>query len=160
MAQDKMLVVYYSRTGNTEKVAQAIAGELACDIEEVVDKKERRGRFAFVAAGIQAHRKKLTQIEDPVHSPGDYGTVIIGTPVWAGKMSCAVRTYISRTKDALPSVAFFLTTGGAGIDSTFADMAEACGKEPVARLALKEKEVRRTEEWQERVSAFVKELSP
>jgi flavodoxin len=39
----KTLVVYYSRTGTTRKVAEAIAGILRCDIEEVVDTKKRSG---------------------------------------------------------------------------------------------------------------------
>ena len=35
----KYLVVFYSRTGVTKKVAQYLAQRLSCDCEEIIDKK-------------------------------------------------------------------------------------------------------------------------
>jgi flavodoxin len=46
----KTLVVYYSRTGKTRFVAERVASELKADIEEVVDLKNRSGRFGFLKA--------------------------------------------------------------------------------------------------------------
>ena len=54
-----------------------------------------------------------------------------------------MRTYLTQQKDNLGRVAFFLTTGGSGIAGTFAAMAELCGKDPVATLGLKERDVRK-----------------
>jgi flavodoxin len=39
----KILVVYYSRTGMTKKLANSIANLLFADIEEIVDTKNRSG---------------------------------------------------------------------------------------------------------------------
>jgi flavodoxin len=43
MMHPKILVVYYSRTGVTKKLAENIAKELHADGEELVDIKKRKG---------------------------------------------------------------------------------------------------------------------
>ena len=55
----KVLVVYYSRTGNTKFVAEAIAQSLEADIEEIKDKKNRMGVFGFLRCGYEAIFKTL-----------------------------------------------------------------------------------------------------
>ena len=39
----RLLVVFYSRTGNSKFVAEKVVSELSADSEEVVDLKNRRG---------------------------------------------------------------------------------------------------------------------
>ena len=157
MGEKKCLVVCYSRTGTTRQVAEAIAERLHAELEEIVDRKKRSGPLGFVIAGKDAKLKKLTEIDEPRNDPGAYDLVVIGTPVWAGTMCPAIRTYITRFKDRLPDVALFLTTGGSGVDGTFRAMAELCGKEPLARLALTTKQVRK-EDWSSDVQAFVDQI--
>ncbi len=155
MAERKCLVVYYSRSGNTKKVAGAVAEGLGADVEEIIDRKKRSGPVGFIIGAVHAKLKKLTEIEACRSDPASYDLIVIGTPVWCGTMSCAVRTYISRLRDRLPEVAFFLTTGSSGTRGTFKDMAELSGKEPVACLGLKQKQVRKGD-WQEQVADFVR----
>jgi len=157
MPQSKCLVVYYSRTGNTRSVAEALAEALGAEVEEIVDKKERGGVVGFVGGGVDSMRKKEADIEEPQKNPADYELVLVGTPVWAWNMTPAVRAYLTRVRDRLPRVAFFLTTGGTGIEGTFEAMAALCGKEPAATLAFKERELKK-DEWRERVREFVEKL--
>ena len=157
MAQRRFLVVYYSRTGTTRRVAEALAQKLGADIEEIVDRKRRAGVLGFIVSGKDAHLQRLTQIEEPRRNPEAYDLVTLGTPVWAFTMSCPVRTYIARFKDRLPAVAFLLTTGGTGIESTFKDMTQLCGKQPVAQLGLKQRHVRKGD-WDQAVEEFVSKL--
>ena len=56
----KPLVIFYSRTGWTKKVAENISKNLNCDIEEVVDHKKRNGLFRFITSGRDAMKKKTT----------------------------------------------------------------------------------------------------
>ena len=91
----KILVVYYSRTGTTQKIAKEISGRLGADMEEVVDKKNRKGIIGWIRAGRDAGAKRLTEIEEPQRDPGLYGLVIIGTPIWNGTISTPIRTYIT-----------------------------------------------------------------
>ncbi|KPK59526.1 MAG: hypothetical protein AMK73_08590 [Planctomycetes bacterium SM23_32] len=141
MAEGRCLVVYYSRTGTTKQLAERIAEMLGADVEEVVDTKKRSGVLGFVVGGKDARLKRLTAIEKVQKDPADYELVALGTPVWAWTMSPAIRTYVTEQKGRLPAVAFFLTTGGSGMASTFEALAELCGKAPVATLGLKQRQV-------------------
>ena len=60
MADQKALVVYYSRTGNTRKIAGHIAEELGARLEQVVDINARPGIWGFFRAGMPAARGSLT----------------------------------------------------------------------------------------------------
>jgi len=87
------LVVYYSRTGNTQFVAEKIAENLGVETCEVMDKKNRKGKLNFLKSGYESIREKLTEIE--VNKKiDDYDFVIIGSPVWAGKIPPAIRTFL------------------------------------------------------------------
>jgi flavodoxin len=128
----KMLVTYYSRTANTKSVAVEIQKELKCDIDEIIDQRDRAGAKGWLGAGRDASRKLLTEIKVK-KDPAEYDLVIIGTPVWAWTVTPAVRTYLSAHK--LKKVAFFCTCGGSGIETTFREM-ERLSKKPVATLGL------------------------
>ena len=157
MGNPAVLVAFYSRTGTTKLVAEAIAQELGADLEEIVDLKDRRGMLGFLSGGKDASLKKLTPIGPVKNQPNAYRVVAIGTPVWANNMSPAVRAYLTQCKDLLPAVAFFLTTGQSGIDKTFLQMEELCGKTPVATLALKQGDIRKGDHVN-RVKSFADQL--
>src|SRR3989339_644824 len=97
----KTLIVYYSRTGTTKRVAEAIAEKLGADLEEIVDKKDRKGAMGYLTAGRDATLRRLTEIEPLKKRAEDYDLVIIGTPIWSWNMSVAVRAYLSLNKEAL-----------------------------------------------------------
>ena len=130
----KTLVVFYSRTGNTRMVAGEIAKQLKADTDEITDKADRSGAKGWILAGRDASRKSLADIESK-KDPAKYDLVIIGTPIWAFTVTPAIRTYFTKNKE-LSKVAFFLTSGGKGIEHTFKEM-EKLSKKPLATLAIK-----------------------
>ncbi len=132
----KILIVYYSRTGTTEKIAKLIRQHLNCDTEELVDLKRREGILGNLSGGIDALLQRKTAIRPVSHDPSQYDLVIMGTPVWGGNMAPALRSYITANKDQLPQTAFFCTFGGKGALRTEAKFAELAG-EVSARLAVK-----------------------
>lgn len=132
----RALLVYYSRTGHTRKIAEEISKELQCDTEEIIDTVNRSGPGGFLTCGRQATKKELTKIEPAKKDPSQYDIVIIGTPVWALTMSTPVRTYLTENKGKLGKVAFFLTFGGFGAESAFHDLEDLCGKNATGTLAV------------------------
>ncbi|MCX6707178.1 MAG: hypothetical protein NT001_03490 [Candidatus Woesearchaeota archaeon] len=137
----RSLAVFYSRTGVTKKAMHSVASMLRCDIEEIVDQKERSGIFGYLKSGREAMMKSIARIERAKKDPADYDMIIIGTPVWAHNMTPAVRTYIMKYKEQLHNVAFLCTQGGSGGEKVMKSMQELCGKPPRAALILRTKEV-------------------
>jgi len=150
----KALVVFYSRTGATKQVAEALAESLNCDSEELIDTKKRSGPLGFVSAGRDAKAKKLTKLTDIKRDPALYDLVVLGTPIWAGTLSSAMRTYIANDKSKFKRVAFFCTHGGSQSQQLFAEMEALCERRPVSILALQEKEVK-TGNYQGKIRQFV-----
>ena len=108
----KSLVVYYSRSGNAQFVAQTIAAELGSDVEEVVDLKNRGGIFGFLSGGFDATRGRETKIGETKKSPVDYDLVVVGTPVWSSRPTPAIRTYLRKNDFSGLKVALFFAQGG------------------------------------------------
>ncbi|MDH5806384.1 MAG: flavodoxin [Candidatus Methanomethylicaceae archaeon] len=137
----KCLVVFYSRTGNTKKVAEKIAEMLNCDLEEIIDIKNRSGLLGFLRSGFEAVLKKLTIIAKTKYNPDDYDLVIIGTPVWAGTISTPIRTYMIMNKDKFKKVAFFCTLIRKTAPKVFKEMKEVCQKEPISTIMIRASEI-------------------
>jgi flavodoxin len=136
LAQKKVLVVYYSRTGNTKRVASDIARVLNADIEQVVDKKDRSGLRGFLIAGKDSIRENLTEIEPVKYDPALYDLVVLGTPVWAGHMTPALRTYITATRTQLKQIAVFTTSGSTKPDKIVQKMESLAGKKAVSSIGF------------------------
>jgi len=107
----KVLVAFYSRDGHTKKAAEIIAGALNADIDEIEDKKSRKGIIGFLIAGYDATRGKTTDMNFS-KDPADYDVVIVGGPVWNGRVTPAVRTYLLKNRNNIKKAAFFVTCAG------------------------------------------------
>jgi flavodoxin len=132
----KTLVAFYSRTGNTQFVAEKIAQNLRADLCVIKDKKNREGRLIYLTGGFAALREKSTEIE--VSKPvADYEFVVVGSPVWAGKMAPAVRKLLVANDFSDKLVAFFVTLGGNKAEKPLKNMKEATkAKAFVGELAI------------------------
>lgn len=150
----KTLIVFYSRTGTTRKVAHEIQKALKADAEELID-KNRSGPIGYMIAGKEATLEKLTDIKPIKKDPKKYNLIIIGTPVWAFNMCSAIRTYLTENK--LKKVAFFCTMDGSGDDRTFRKMQELTQLKPKATLTLKTKDVHK-KDFSKEIKEFVKKL--
>jgi len=150
----KTLVVFYSRSGTTKRVAQEVAKALNADIDELIDKKSRKGILGFLRAGYDATRGKTTEIEFE-KDPYDYDLVIVGTPIWNGRVTPAIRTYLLWNREKIKNAAFFSTCAGRP-GKCPEQMEELWGKKPILRKVLIRKRLDEgTEELAEELKKFV-----
>ena len=140
----KSLVAYYSRSNITKKLAEEIAGKVNADIEEIVPKVNYQGKLGYIRGGKDAMSEKVIDLEELKYNPEDYDVVYLGTPVWAGKASTPLYSYIKQNVDKFKNVKFFVTAGGKGFDSTLEQM-ERITQKPQSTLTLTTKEVKKNE---------------
>lgn len=153
----KALVIFYSRSGKTKKVAKKISALLKCDMEEIIDTRNRKGIPGFLSAGSDANMRRLTTLKDIKKDPSLYDLLIIGTPVWSSNISTPIRTYITLHKRELKNIAFFCTRLGSNAEKVFADMENICQKKPFALLELTSREVVRNMDNQ-KIDDFIKKI--
>jgi flavodoxin len=137
----RILVVYYSRSGHTRQIAHEIAAALDADLEEISDPTPRSGFFGYLRSGREAWLRRRPPIADAARDPSRYDVVVVGTPIWNASLASPVRSYLYRYGYAIRSFAFFCTCGGFAIERVFRQMAVETGQAPVARLAVREREL-------------------
>jgi hypothetical protein len=138
MEAQRILVVYYSRTGMTRLLSNMLADELDCAVEELTDMRPRNGLFGFVARGIDGALERHTQLAPVREDPHDYELVIVATPVWNRSVCSAVRTYLSDKRARFRKLAFALAQSSVGRARVFQQMEELAGQEPITTLAVTE----------------------
>ncbi|MFA5857030.1 MAG: flavodoxin domain-containing protein [Candidatus Pacearchaeota archaeon] len=136
----KVLILYYSRTGNTKNIAQLLSKELKADIEEIIDEKSRLGTLGYLTASLSAILKSNTKINKLKKNPKNYDIVIIGSPVWMGSVSPAIRTYLKNNSTNLKKVVLFCSMGSRP-SKIFHEMSKIIGKKPLSVMSFNSKEI-------------------
>ena len=153
----KTLVVYYSRTKTSEKLAKNLADKLDAGLEEVIDRRDYSGALGYIAGGRDALMKKEGEIEELKNNARDYDLVIIVTPVWAGNMVPGIRSFIRQEKDVLGDVVFIATQGSSREQKVFRDLEEEVGRGAVVQEFFTTKEIQR-DEFGEKLDELVGEI--
>ncbi len=136
----KTIVLYYSRTRKTAKVAKTLAEEIGADSIEVIDLKDRMGAIRYLTSAIDALRENKTHIKPEEFDLTGYDLVYIGTPTWGGKPAPAIITMIDKCDLKDKSVILFSTMGNSGGENAINRMkekVEARGGRTVNSFTLK-----------------------
>jgi flavodoxin len=157
MTSSRILVLYYSRTGTTRRVALDIGKMLGADVAELTEATRREGILGYFRSGYEASLRRTTTLLDLHDEALGYELVVIGTPVWAASVSSPVRTFLRAHAGKLPKLAFFATMGGRGGEQAFQQMEAEAKREPAASLALVTRDVQAGRHM-DRLSNFVGEL--
>ncbi len=156
MTAPKILMVYYSRGGNTRRVAETLSDQLGCDFEEITVEGARGGLIGYLICGVEAVGVVTSPINKMRLDPSAYDLVIVGTPTWGFKVSSPVRTYLTENREKFPKIALFCTKDSVKANAT-TSMAEIVGKEPVARASIRSAEIK-DGSYLEIVGVFVSEI--
>lgn len=143
MTERRTLVVFYSRTGNTRRVARELAAALDARIDEIRAPAIGQGALGALRALLLALRSRPAEIEGLRHDPADFDLLLVGGPVWASHVAAPVRAYLAERRASLPPVAFFLTFKGQDAAPAFREMAEAAGRKPIDQASIRVAEIRR-----------------
>lgn len=150
MDNKKILVVYFSRTGeqysvgnitegNTAIIAKMIAEQTKADLFEVKLKNDTYPA-AYTALTEAAKAEKNSnvrpEIAGDVSDFDNYDVVFIGGPVWWGDLPMAVYTFIDKHNWSGKTVVPFVTHEGSGLTSVPNNLKNATGAEMLDGLAV------------------------
>ncbi|MGH4051157.1 MAG: flavodoxin family protein [Clostridium sp.] len=110
----KYKVVYFTRSGNSKRVAEKIAIKLSCELIEITDNMNWKGILGFIKGGYYASRNKVVDIK----VNGDLTNtdeLIVVSPMWAGTVAPSINTFFKTT--TLTKVHLVVTSGGSALKS-------------------------------------------
>ncbi len=123
----KTLIVYYSFTGNTEKIAKMISEEINADTVRIETVKPYKGNYNEVVE--QGHREVNSDFMPEIKSLSvdisDYDTIIIGSPVWWYTFAPAVKTFLTENDFSNKNICIYATNAG-WLGHTLKDFTALC----------------------------------
>ncbi|MBO4815124.1 MAG: NAD(P)H-dependent oxidoreductase [Muribaculaceae bacterium] len=128
-AEARCMVVYYSYSGVTKTLAQAVAADCNGTLIEVIDHGQYpRPESSTTYTYANNERSQIDagvwpEINTAVDSFDDYDVVIICTPLWNGKMANPMLTFLHNHADMLigKQVALAVTSWSSGITNVVTD---------------------------------------
>lgn len=153
--EKRILVVYYTRTGNTERVAKDLATRLRADIERIEDKANRGGFLGYIGAVRDSVRNAAADISQPQKDPADYAITVVGTPVWGWRMTPAAREYLKRTAGRARALAFFTTSGNTDAGKIVPAMEAIVGRKAIAFTGINETELNNSAIYEGKLATFI-----
>lgn len=93
---NKILVVYFSWSGNTKTVGQYIAQKTQADVFEVERVKPYPDKYELCVEEAHAEIGKRPAIKGEIKNISDYDVIFIGAPVWSGTIPMPMFTFLEK----------------------------------------------------------------
>lgn len=120
----KVLVAYFSWSGNTKTLAQTIQAKTGGDIYEIIPETPYSETYAVTVA--KAKQEQLSNarpaIKNNLPNVADYDVVFLGYPNWWGSYPMPVATFVEKFQWQGKTIAPFFTHGGGGIQNCERDL--------------------------------------
>lgn len=116
----KVLVVYYSWSGNTKTVANFIHNEVGGDIIELEPKKaytENMNELSGIALK-EKNENSRPELKTKIDNIDDYDTIFLGYPNWWSDMPMLMYTFLDEYDLSGKTIAPFVTHGESGLSGT------------------------------------------
>ena len=119
----KALVAYFSASGVTAGVAQAVAEAASADLFEIKPEKPYTDAdLNYMNPMARCNREKLGKKDVPVagkvENMAEYDTLYVGFPIWYGCAPNVVNTFLKSYDLTGKKLYAFATSGGSGIGKT------------------------------------------
>ena len=129
---DKILVAYFSCTGNTKKAALEVAELLKADTFEIVP--EQAYTSADLDYQVENCRANVEQkdsaarpaIKNKIDNPAQYKAIIVAFPIWWGAEPRIIDTFVESLNLSGKVIVPVCTSGGSDIHSATANLRALC----------------------------------
>ena len=108
----KKLFIYYSFTGNGDKVAEKLSK--TCDLRKIKVKKELPKSFflQMMVGGFRSLTNYKDKLIDFDNNINNYKEIIIGSPIWNDRLCTPVTTALKELDLNNKKITFILYSGG------------------------------------------------
>lgn len=120
----KILVVYFSHTGNTEKVAQLIQSKTGADIFKIETAAPYPSVYRETTELAKQEKADNARpaLKNKVENMAQYDVVFVGYPIWWYTAPMAVATFADSYDFSGKTVITFCTSGGSPISESTPDI--------------------------------------
>ena len=120
------VVLYFSATGTTKKIAERIADKSNSDIIEIVPKEEYKSEDLNYNSDCRANREQKDSTSRPeIKNTIDlskYDTIFLGYPIWWGTNPKIILTLLDTYDLTNKTIIPFCTSGSTGIEGSVNDL--------------------------------------
>ena len=136
------IVIYYSRTGASRIVAEAVAKKLGCRVAEVF--YPRHEKVKYWEACKQAMFKRVCEIECDADAQNldSFERVIFVFPIWAFTLCSPIRSFMLSHKAHIKNYELIATAGGSGLRGCVRAATEILGTAPKHSVMLLDANIR------------------
>lgn len=123
-ADTKVLVAYFSATGNTRPLAEYLAEGLSADLYEIVPEEPYTDAdLNYSDSGSRSSVEmndpnSRPAVSDPVENMEQYGIVFVGYPIWWGQAPRIISTFLESYDWSGKTIIPFCTSGSSPIGSS------------------------------------------
>jgi len=158
----KRLIVTYSLSGTTTKLAKLLQTQTAADFVELTVAPGTFPADMFAAADVataQIENDQLPALTSQLPDIRAYDTILVGGPVWSGKVATPLRTFMKDTTTFTGTFApFYTDVNSAG--NYEGDFAQLAGNRPVAKgLEMTGNQLRNQAQATDRLTNWLTTLS-
>lgn len=123
-----ILIAYFSRSGNTEMVAQTIQEVTGGDLFEIIPAEPYSENYdETVARHLQEQEENARPaVTSSVENMDDYEIVFIGYPIWSSDIPYVVRTFLEEYDFSDKTIVPFCTHGGSRFGNSLNTLEELC----------------------------------
>lgn len=128
MNQTRILIPYFSKTGNTQAVARQIQAIVGGDLLHVTTKKPYPENYQETTriARAELDNNERPELAVAVENIGMYDIVFFGYPIWWGTIPMALFTFLEQHDLSGKTVIPFCTHGGSALGRSVGDIEKLC----------------------------------
>ncbi|MDF2855257.1 MAG: hypothetical protein K0Q87_1108 [Neobacillus sp.] len=129
----KVLVAYYSRSGNTREIARQIQKNVGGDIFEIqtVDPYPRDYDAVTKQAKQEIESGYKPALKTKIDNIKSYDVIFVGSPNWWSTIAPPVATFLSEYDLSGKTIVPFITHAGSGKGQSVTDIAKLCPQSTV-----------------------------
>lgn len=121
------IILYYSKSGTTEKLAERICKDLRCGKIRIEPEQEYGSYFSAIARVTKEKKNHVTPaFVTEIPDLTAYDVVLLGYPVWHQDLPAFVAEFIKQCDLNGKTVIPFATFGGTGIKWTMKTLEQIC----------------------------------